>query len=499
LLNDSGELIRAAAVSALVSAGEKQAALAAAGDKSWRVRQSVAQSLAGYPDRESAATLQQFLTDPSAPVQQQAIASMAEWPLERSGPILLEAMGKSVYTTRKASTELLARRWPPARQFSADAPSERRSEILNQLQQEFRRQIGLADTDALAARGAIPPGVSEDLLGHVQLLVRQLSDPALADAAREQAVAELKALGAGGVEAMECVALDRGQPLPQPVYHDVLPACEPAFAAIDRMASDDVLQRRRAASDLAELAAKHPLRRLAMARLAEQAAAETDPLVWQSVLSAAAADGSEPAIRLAAAAIGHCASEVRLRACEYLASHPDPGHVPLLVPALQDENDEVAATAARALGLSGHMENLGPLQQKLGARNEMVQLEAAVALVRLGDESGIAALERLSYSKEEGVRRHTAKAMGEAPNPAFVPVLIRLLDDHQSVRVAALAALPKVAGEDVAARPGQRQPRMAEHVELWKRWFQDSQGSRVESREPEGTWHRDSRLSSSGS
>ncbi len=61
-------------------------------------------------------------------------------------------------------------------------------------------------------------------------------------------------------------------------------------------------------------------------------------MVWQNVLTAVAAEGSEPAIRLAYTAIGHPAAEVRRRACEHLAAHPSPAHAEVLLPALQDAN-----------------------------------------------------------------------------------------------------------------------------------------------------------------
>ena len=303
--------------------------------------------------------------------------------------------------------------------------------------------------------------------------MQRLSDPTITEAAGGEAVAELKALGANGADILEELALDRGRLLPAVVYHDVLPVCEPAFAQLDRMRSEEVSERRRAASELAEIAFKHPLRALAMARLAELAATETDQLVWQSVLAAVAGDGSEPAVRLAAVAVGHPSPEIRRRACEFLSAHPDPRHAPILVPALDDGSEQVVIAATRALGLSGRKEDAPPLRKKLGARNELVQLEAAVALARLGDPSGVFAMERLSHSASENVRRGDAVAMGEVPSPSFVPILIRMLDDRQSVRLAALASLPKAAGQDVGGMPGEPTARMAERVDRWKRWFHE--------------------------
>lgn len=473
LLGDSSELIRAAAVTALAAAGDWQAVLDTSDDKSWRVRVEVAKALGTHPDHNAALVIRKYLSDPSTPVEQQAVQSLTRWPLEQAGPILLEAMGRPVYTTRKASAQLLAERWPPARQFSADAPAERRSEILGQLEQQFRQQIGFVDPKSLSASGAGRHEISSDAIARVELLLRQLSDRRGSSTAGDEAAAQVRAMGTAGMDALEKIALERNQVLPPFVYHSILPSCDPVFAPLDRMTASEIATRRRAASSLAEMAAKRPLRPLAVARLAELVATETDPLVWQNALTAVATDASDAALRMAAAAGSHPSPEVRRRACEYLAAHPAPSHESLLAPALKDENEEVVIAAARALGQAGRMEDPGPLRQKLGASNESIQAEAAIALAHLGDPSGVAAMERLSYSGNEDVRRRIAAGMGEVSSPTFVPILIRLLDDRQSVRVTALAALPKAVGQDVASKPGEPAPRMAENVDRWKRWFQD--------------------------
>lgn len=469
-LGNSSELIRAAVVSALAAAGDRQAVLETARDKFGRVRLAVAKGLAHFPDAESAAVLQKYLTDPSIPVEQQAIATLGQWPLELGGPLLLEAMAGNVYTARKASAAQLAQRWPAAARFSPDAPPERRSEILEQLGHEFRQQFGAAGTPASSS------GVTPETLARVQALLEQLSRTAASEVSREQVVAEFQQMGPSGVDALEELVFVRHQLLPAAVYRHLLPPVDPVFQALDRMASEDVQVRRRAASDLAEQASRRPLRRLAVARLAEQAASESDALVWQSLLTALNSNSSEAAVRLAAIALGQPSPEVRRRACEYLEAHPAAGHAALLLPLLQDRHDEVTAAAARALGVLGHLDDPAPLRQKLASNSAAVQLEVAIALARLGDEAGVAALERLSYSGEETIRRRVALAMGEQPSGSYLPILIRLLDDKkQSVRVAALGALPRLVGQDVTARPGQPPPPMAERMEQWKRWYQDQQ------------------------
>lgn len=479
LLDDRAELIRAAAVSALATLGAEGAVGRAAGDKSWRVRLAVAEALDRWPNRNTAGLARQLLDDPSTMVRQQMFASISRWPLRQAGPILLAALGKTGYLTRQTAARQLAARWPPAADFTVDAPPERRAEVLQQLERRFRDQIGFVDREALAAAaetGAAPP-VAADSIARAETLVRQLSEPGLAASVRRQAVAALAGFGPGLIEALEVLALDRQQALPEAIYREVLPDYGPEFAALDRLASGDVSVRRRAAGALAELTGERPLRRLAVSRLASLAATEMDPLVWQGVLTAVAADPSEPAVRLACAAVSHPSPEVRRRGCEHLAAHPDPRHAKVLLPALDDPSDAVARAAVRALGAAGRIDDTGPLERLLASTSELLRVEAATALCRLGDPSGPAALERLAYNTNPAIRREAAAAMGRIAEPAFTPTLIHLLDDQQSVRREALKSLPKVVGRDVAEAAEPSTPNSTRRVELWKKWFQQPQDS----------------------
>jgi HEAT repeat protein len=487
LLEDQPEAIRAAAVSALAQSGAEQVVLGAAGDRSWRVRLKVAQALAAYADHDAAAVARQLLEDPSPVVQREVVVALAEWPLQRAGPILLDALGSRSLVTRQAAAEKLSARWPPAKDFPIDAPPERQAEALKELRGRFQGQFnpgggtppapGAGDRLAIPATAAgcqgsasraptegwsghRPATVSPRLLGRLELLVRQQDISALID------------FGPGLVEGLEQLVFDRQQLLPEAIYREVLPRYAPAFAALDRLASADVLQRRDAAGKLAELARQRPLGRLAVARLAELAVAESDELVWQGVFSALADDASEPSIRLAYAAISHPSAEVRRRACEHLAAHPHPAHAKMLLPALEDQHEAVVCAAVRALGATGRLDDTEPLRWLLRTTSQDVRLETARALIRLGDPTGKAALERLAYSADPKVRYRAAVAMGETAESAFTPTLIRLLDDRPAVCRAALEGLPKVVGRDASASKEEQAPATtSERVRRWKQWF----------------------------
>ena len=96
--------------------------LGAAGDASWRVRLKVAEALAGYGDRDGAAAARRLLDDPSAEVERQVVRSLAAWPWEMAGPVLLDALGKDAVTVRKLAAEQIAARWPAGGRFPFEAP-----------------------------------------------------------------------------------------------------------------------------------------------------------------------------------------------------------------------------------------------------------------------------------------------------------------------------------------------------------------------------------------
>ena len=119
------------------------------------------------------------------------------------------------------------------------------------------------------------------------------------------------------------------------------------------------------------------------------------------------------------------------------------------------------------------LDDTAPLVRLLAVPSDPLRFEVAVSLVRMGDPAGLAALERLTYSRDASVRRQAAAAMGETANPAFAPSLVRLLDDQQSVRLAALESLPKVTGRDVPKSVGHA-PSTVERIDYWKTSLGDS-------------------------
>jgi HEAT repeat protein len=458
LLKDRSELIRAEAVTTFAVRGSRAMVLGAAGDTSWRVRLKVAEALAGYGDRDGAAAARRLLDDSSAEVERQVVRSLTAWPWEVAGPVLLDALSKDAVTVRKLAAQQLAARWPSGGRFPFEAPPPRRAEALRELQTRFQREFGIAPAKVAAASDP-PPQVTLSEAEVEKLLV----------AGDFHALAES---GPTVVAILERLAIDRKLTLPEPVYRDVLPRHSAVFAALDRLRGENPDQRRRAAEELAAAANKQPLSRLAVARLCELATSETETAVWLSALDAVGPSGSEPAARMARLALGQAAAEVRRRACEYLSAHPDPAHEVFLVPLLGDSDQAVVVAAIRALGAAGQMRNIAALRAQFASANEDVQLETAVALVHLRDQSGEEALERLSYSSDIMTRARVAQALGALGEARLAGILIRLLDDPRAtVNHAALASLPKAVGRDLGQSGDAAAVSITEQMARWKKWY----------------------------
>jgi len=466
LTEDRVDRIRAGAVASLAKIGDKNAVFGATDDKSWRVRMQVARALAAYPDRDGITAARQLLQDTSSQVQQELIRMLTDWPLRQAGPILLTALGSRGLSTRESAAKLLAARWPPAAEFSPADPQQVRAAVLEDLQGQFQRQFGSVDQVALEPIGRDAQTTSEvtpPQLARIELLLKQRDSRALAD------------FGPGLVEALERLVIDRQQLLPEFVYREVMPRYDPVFVAINRLASSDAWQRRRAADELAELAADRPLSQLALWRLGRVVVDDQDQLVWRGVLTAVCGDPREPAIRLARAAISHPTPEVRRRACENLAASPDPRHAEVLLPALEDPSFLVRCAAVRALGVAGRLQNTEPLRFLLRETNEELRLETALALVRLGDPTGKAELERLAHSTDPTIGHRVAVSIGETGDATFLPTLIAMLDGRTAVARAALESLPKVVGRDMAETDDQRPTGTSQRIERWKSWYSNRQ------------------------
>lgn len=467
------EMVRAAAIAALAEIGARDEVVAEAESPSWFVRRAVVKSLSRWPDAAGTALARRFVTDGSVEVQKQLVETLAAWPLELAAPVLLEIMERGGYLARKTAAMKLRDEWPPAAEFSPDAPAPRRAELLATLEARWNQEHGappVSPAVPTSAAGQEDAPSAERLLLAEQLIERLRTAPAAGPAAA-QAIADLQQFGPDLPHVLETLAGQRDLVLPDSVYREVLPSFGQGFAELDRLASLDTSQRRRAAGQLAAKAAHEPLSFLAAARLAELGISEADVLVWHSMMRAVESDAREPAVRLAYAGLGHSSSEVRRLAAEHLSRHPAREHARMLLPALEDKNQAVVLAAVQALGQPGVLDDPHPLERLLTSRDRKLRLAVARALLRLDAPSGPGTVDLLAHDPDGDLRRQAALLMGEFPDEHYTGTLIGLLDDSLAARLAALASLPKVAGRDIGRPDGEATTSTLDQVDRWKQWW----------------------------
>ncbi len=457
---------------------------AAAAEPSWRVRRAVATSLKNWPDRRSTTLARQFLTDASMEVQRETIRTLVAWPAAQAGPLLLAAMESPNYLTRKEAATQLADRWPAAVGFPIDAPASRRAELLNDLQAKWTAEFGNVDRNAIASAGRSTESTDSPLRD--QQVLQWLDEIARNGKSATTAIESLAALGAALPPILDRIVAEHEVRLPPLVYQEVLPRCDHDFELVNQLADGDPNIRRSAMAALANKSSEKTFSTVAVARIAELLTAQTDSVVWLHAFKLIEHDPREAAAELAAAGLSHPAAEVRRRACGYFAAYPDAKRSELLVAALSDQNISVLRAAVQALGEGPALADPAPVEKLLAESDHALRLDAATALARWKLDSGRAALERLAADGDPKIRRATAQAIGALGNADLLPTLIKLLDDQQDVRRAALLSLRDITGSANPPRDSGVQPAaaqsaaehtdestipLADQAQRWKQWY----------------------------
>lgn len=356
LTKSSSESIRAAAYRALIERHDPDALAGAASDKAANVRSLAAAALRhAEPSPREIALAGNLAADRNLDVAKQSIDSVSRWSLRDASPVLLTAMEAPAYEPRKLAAEQLAARWPPATSFEVDASADRRAKLIAELRDRWRAEF--------PAKSIMRPEFRPDV----------------------------------------------GQPEPAE-------ADERLPALIEQLSSSDERERRRAADGLRDAYRDKRLPDKALERLAEMMTSERDALVLISVFELLAGDARDPATQLAYAALSHPAPEVRRRACDHLAEHPDRRHATALTASLGDESPAVVEAAVKALGRLRAIDSPKPLERLLAHEDHLLRVAAAAALAGAGYESGVAALERLMLDADPRVRHAAAAAGGQSPN-----------------------------------------------------------------------------------
>jgi HEAT repeat protein len=116
----------------------------------------------------------------------------------------------------------------------------------------------------------------------------------------------------------------------------------------------------------------------------------------------------------------------RMQALEVLAAHGAAASLGPILGALDDEQRDVRARAARALGSTRDVRAALPLLARVTDGDRQVQAQAVQALGALGDRRAVPALVRLLGEGSAELRAGVIDALGRLGDPAAVPALSAL-------------------------------------------------------------------------
>ncbi|MDA7977648.1 MAG: HEAT repeat domain-containing protein [Pirellulales bacterium] len=496
LLTERGDVLQSAAVESLGRLAAWPDILAAAENKSWRVRQSVARQFELDRAPLPPEVLKSLLTDVNVEVQQTALHSLRGKPLRDSGALLMFALQNSSRVTSTTAETILALKWPAARRLrQAKRQTESRLRLLEQLS----AQLAAETTQEIQNAGQQLNGKIENSVARVsdsisvkltsqesQILhqaVTALLSPQTPAVARDVALSVLQQHGSKLAANLDGVLISAEQEiaghssivesrlLPERIYLDVLPDHDPVFAALRRLAvADNETARQRAVSELAAHAANAELSRSALDRLADLMQHERDAVVWRTALPAIKGSPSLAARRLARQAIAHTDAEVARLACQHLALHGDAQAARLLTDCLDHPAANVAIAAAEGLAQCDRLPDNAALEHQLVSPDRRLRVAAATSLARHELQTGIDALGRLIRDPDPQISRAAATAMGELRRIEFLPVLIEQLDKSLAHRRVVLASLEQITHAYAIGGPESTDP--ANPKPDWQDWHE---------------------------
>lgn len=513
------EKIRCAVVRALHKAKQYDDILRMADEKSGIVRTAVAASLDGCRSPKGVEIAMGFVDDAPS-VQLAMLASIEKWPLEESAPILFKALGRYSLICSNAAKTILAAQWSPAvNEYNSWDKKEEREKILQKLIGQYESENGEfrdSSQPGLFSRTESRPVSDTRTLGEIRKALLVLSanprfDPGRSSQTYEteqlhRSLKEIDGLRQSLIPVLEHLIREEHIAIPEIVYMRSLPAVDSIFVSLanfakarpeSRAGSDYIdpasliQQRRRITNEILAASRIEPLGFLASQRLVRIASLEDDPIILMNIIDSLGENSGESGRRFAGSMIGNSQyPDMERRCCVFLGRYGEPGDWEWLEPILDSGSSEIQRTSLKSLAKiatrakeSGNpdlMESFNSERAKLieavrpllRHRDEIVQVDAALAMYHWGDPQARGAIERIGSERNETVRLYIARSVGELDDPAFVPLLISFLSGNGSVREAALKSLPNVLGVDHGGDVTDTQKR----IYNWQQWYGETAG-----------------------
>jgi HEAT repeat protein len=217
--------------------------------------------------------------------------------------------------------------------------------------------------------------------------------------------------------------------------------------AIRQLTKAEMSQRNAAVNDLVLSIQRHELTERQASDLAKELSTWGTSTPWASVIKAMDGLDSGRNVILSLALSGEHAPAIHA-ACDHLAKFPSFGatqHPEPIIVQLENisrSNDHVAAgKAIRALAATGDPGQAERIASFLSAGDRQLRIAAGMGLVKLKDQRGRRALERLASEPSLQVRRLLLEQLAADPDPQLAYLLVRLLDDRPDVGRGALSTL----------------------------------------------------------
>ena len=491
-LKDSNSGTRVAAVSALRKLGILDEVFKLVDDTDCRVQVEVAQALAERRTPQTEAVAKSYLSG-RAEIQLATVEAISGWSLDASGPLLLMGAKSSFTNVRRRATEILAQRGISYPDFDPEDRPTNQTAQYDELVHIFRELVGVdpilewgnkelskSNNSSIRQVSAIAPG--DFALTEVRRCLDDWQDKRLPQNERELIQRRLTAHGQRLMPLIDHFLTIENRSIPETLDR-VFAEVEPMFAEIEKLKSGDLPTQQRAARELAQLGTINSPPKIAARRIIDLAARQSDPQVLTSLLTALKNTDPEWVRQLARPLLRSESATVRRMACEMLAQFGNNEDVVLLQETLRDSSREVVREALKGMDtLLTKEETNDPsvfeaLQAILLHSDRGLQTDAAATLHRLGQPEGMDALRRLAASHDPGVKLYVAKTISAQADPAFVPLLLRFLDDNNgSVKTEALKGLPRAVGEDIGRagmNPHSDISQTQQQIDRWKAWAQE--------------------------
>ncbi|MFK0734561.1 MAG: HEAT repeat domain-containing protein [Gloeotrichia echinulata HAB0833] len=166
--------------------------------------------------------------------------------------------------------------------------------------------------------------------------------------------------------------------------------------------------------------------------------------VRESAVDALGEIGSELAVSSLLKLIDYSDSSVRRSAAKALGKIGTENFTSALLKLLDDSDSDVRETAVKALCAIGSSAAISACLKSLGDPADWLNVNASV-LGRIGSDTVISGLHKLTEDTNSRVRESVAEALGETGSEKAIPSLLKLMDDSDSrVRRSAAEALGKI-------------------------------------------------------